>query len=272
MNILVKKDNETFGPYTRDEILEFIQVDELSQDDLGTWEGEESWLPLVSLLASPQEPEIDSSVYDQFEDDEVDHEKMKEWEDVFQDEEENDSKITDSSADSIEESNVIPPVAPLPEIRLPHEPNTLPVDNPPQVPQPVEDTQTENIIGNTEEYAPPPPPSLPLPPPPNAPHRKVHTSEKPLARGGKNRISSSHKIKGLNKNQTVIVVKGEGIISKIYSTSLLFIILFIVVVILGFIGLIFAPDRVAPILKNIGVPEDMIEKIILPNDNLIEKK
>jgi len=29
---------------------------------------------------------------------------------------------------------------------------------------------------------------------------------------------------------------------------------------------------VAPILKNIGVPEDMIEKIILPNDNLIEKK
>ena len=54
MNILVKKDNKTFGPYTRDEILEFIQVDELSQDDLGTWEGEESWLPLVSLLASPQ--------------------------------------------------------------------------------------------------------------------------------------------------------------------------------------------------------------------------
>ena len=167
MNILVKKDNKTFGPYTRDEILEFIQVDELSQDDLGTWEGEESWLPLVSLLASPQEPKIDSSVYDQFVDDEVDHEKMKEWEDVFQDEEENDSKITDSSADNIEESNVIPPVAPLPEIRLPHEPNTLPVDNPPQVPQPVEDTQTENIIGNTEEYA-PPPPSLPLPPPPKA--------------------------------------------------------------------------------------------------------
>ena len=39
MNIHVKKDNKTFGPYTRDEILEFIQVDELSQDDLGTWEG-----------------------------------------------------------------------------------------------------------------------------------------------------------------------------------------------------------------------------------------
>ena len=115
-------------------------------------------------------------------------------------------------------------------------------------------------------------PSLPLPPPPNAPARQVHTNEKPLARGGKNRISSSHKIKGLNKNQTVIVVKGEGIISKIYSTSLLFIILFMVVVILGFVGLIFAPDRVAPILKNIGVPEDMIEKIILPNDNQIEKK
>ena len=271
MNIHVKKDNKTFGPYTRDEILEFIQVDELSQDDLGTWEGEDSWLPLVSLLASPQEPEIDSSVYDQFEDDEVDHEKMKEWEDVFQDEEENDSKITHSPTDTIEGSDVIPPVAPVPEIRLPHESNPPPVDNPPQMPQPVEDTQPENVIGNTAEYV-PPPPSLPLPPPPNAPARQVHTNEKPLARGGKNRISSSHKIKGLNKNQTVIVVKGEGILSKIYSTSLLFIILFMVVVILGFVGLIFAPDRVARILKNIGVPEDMIEKIILPNDNQIEKK
>ena len=81
MNILVKKDNKTFGPYTRDEILEFIQVDELSQDDLGTWEGEESWLPLVSLLASPQEPEIDSSVYDQFEDDEVEEENDREKDD-----------------------------------------------------------------------------------------------------------------------------------------------------------------------------------------------
>lgn len=272
MNILVKKDNKTFGPYTRDEILEFIQVDELSHDDLGTWEGEESWLPLVSLLVSPQEPEIDSSVYDQFEDDEVDHEKMKEWEDVFQDEEESNSEIPLPSNENIEESNVIPPIAPVPEIRLPHESNPPPIVYPPQVPQPVEDTQSENVIGNAGEYVPPPPPSLPLPPPPNASSRQVHTSEKPLARGGKNRISSSHKIKGLNKNQTVIVVKGEGILSKIYSTSLLFIILFIVVVILGFVGLIFAPDRVAPILKNIGVPENVIEKIILPNDNLIEKK
>ena len=28
MNILVKKDNQTFGPYTREEVIEFIQVEE----------------------------------------------------------------------------------------------------------------------------------------------------------------------------------------------------------------------------------------------------
>ena len=272
MNIFVKKDNKTFGPYTRDEILEFIQVDELNQSDLGTWEGEENWIPLVSFLDSPQEPEVDSSVYDQFEDDEVDHEKMKEWEDVFQDEEEGGPDIPHSFAENIEESNIVPPLAPVPEIRLPHELNPPPIVNQPQVSQPVEDTQSENVIGNTGEYVPPPSPSFPLPPPPNVPSRHVNTTEKPIVRGGKNRISSSHKIKGLNKNQTVIVVKGEGILSKIYSTSLLFIIIFVVVVILGFIGLIFAPDRVAPILKNIGVPKEMIEKIILPSETLIDNK
>ena len=57
------------------------------------------------------------------------------------------------------------------------------------------------------------------------------------------------------------MVKGEGLIAKIYSTSLVFIILFIVLVILGFAGLLFAPDRAGPILKKVGVPIELIESI-----------
>lgn len=112
----------------------------------------------------------------------------------------------------------------------------------------------------------PPPPSLPLAPPPQASpiSPKRENKEKPVSRGGRDRISSSHKIRGLNSKQTVIMVKGDGILSRIYSTSLAFIILFIIVIIIGFAGLIFAPDRVTPILKKIGVPDAVIEVFAVP--------
>ena len=88
--------------------------------------------------------------------------------------------------------------------------------------------------------------------------------EKGSSRAPRDRISNSRKIKGLNSKQTVIVVKGEGIIAKIYSTSLFFIILIIIVSLLGFAGLIFAPDRTIPILTNLGVPLTLIETIVSP--------
>lgn len=278
MNILVKKDNQTFGPYTREEVIEFIQVEELSHDDLGSWEGEENWNSLNELLSLANEPKNDSSIYDQFEDDDVDYEKMKEWEDVFQDDDADDPSEELITSEVNQEDGDMP--LPLPVVQ-PNAPVAFESDTsapPPFVAEEAFESEPTNFHSPTEEdnlvsrsisqqeYVPPPPPSLPLPPPPQASpiSSKRESKEKPVSRGGRDRISSSHKIRGLNSQQTVIMVKGEGILSKIYSTSLVFIILFVVVVIIGFAGLIFAPDRVTPIFKKIGVPSGVIEAFAAP--------
>lgn len=273
MNILVKKDNQTFGPHSREEILEFIENGELTENDLGSSDGDENWDTLGKLLSS-NEAEIDPSVLDQFEDDEVDYEKLKEWEDVFIDEDEEETEEESSLEGSLSTPTVSSP--PPPTIKSsqgpPSKPETL---TPPSDQESVVGEETlysesqEPVLDSASEQptesVQPPPPSLPLPPPPQVPPPHEQTvMEKSNQRSGMNRISSSHKIKGLNNKQTVIVVKGEGILSKLYSTSLLFIILFIIVFILGFAGLIFAPERVSPILKNIGVPADFIESITSP--------
>ena len=278
MNILVKKDNQTFGPYTREEVIEFIQVEELSRDDLGSWEGEENWNSLNELLSIANEPKNDSSIYDQFEDDDVDYEKMKEWEDVFQDDDADDPSEELITSEVNQEDGDMP--LPLPVVQ-PNAPVAFESDTsapPPFVAEEVFESEPTNFHSPIEEdnlgsrsisqqeYVPPPPPSLPLPPPPQASpiSSKRESKEKSVSRGGRDRISSSHKIRGLNSQQTVIMVKGEGILSKIYSTSLVFIILFVVVVIIGFAGLIFAPDRVTPIFKKIGVPSGVIEAFAAP--------
>ena len=278
MNILVKKDNQTFGPYTREEVIEFIQVEELSHDDLGSWEGEENWNSLNELLSLANEPKNDSSIYDQFEDEDVDYEKMKEWEDVFQDDDADDPSEELITSEVNQEDGDMP--LPLPVVQ-PNAPVAFESDTsapPPFVAEEVFESEPTNFHSPIEEdnlgsrsisqqeYVPPPSPSLPLPPPPQASpiSSKRESKEKSVSRGGRDRISSSHKIRGLNSQQTVIMVKGEGILSKIYSTSLVFIILFVVVVIIGFAGLIFAPDRVTPIFKKIGVPSGVIEAFAAP--------
>ena len=231
MNILVKKDNQTFGPYTREEVIEFIQVEELSHDDLGSWEGEENWNSLNELLSLANEPESDSSIYDQFEDDDVDYEKMKEWEDVFQDDDEDDPSEELITSEVNQEDGDMP--LPLPVVQ-PNAPVAFESDTsapPPFVAEEVFESEPTNFHSPTEEdnlgsrsisqqeYVPPPSPSLPLPPPPQASpiSSKRESKEKPVSRGGRDRISSSRKIRGLNSQQTVIMVKGEGILSKIYS-------------------------------------------------------
>jgi hypothetical protein len=279
VKIIVKKDNQTFGPYTREEVLEFIEVEELSLEDLGSLEGEENWNSLTELLSISNDSEKDSSIYDQFEDDDVDYEKMKEWEDVFQDEDEGGEDEDFSEQDENREgtNNSIPP--PIDTLESP-----VASDSSTSAPPPFESKQfvegepitsypprvEEQSDGQSpapQEYTPPPPPSLPLPPPPKTSpaSSKREDKEKSVSRGGRDRISSSHKIRGLNNKQTVIVVKGEGVLSKIYSISLVFIILFVVIIILGFAGLIFAPDRVAPILQKIGVPSEVIEELKSPS-------
>lgn len=279
MKIIVKKDNQTFGPYTREEVLEFIEVKELSLEDLASLEGEENWNSLTELLSISNDSENDSSIYDQFEDDDVDYEKMKEWEDVFQDEDEGgeDEEFSEEDENREGTNNSIPP--PINILESPVASGSSAAAPPPLESEQV--VESEPIISYParvevrtdvqspapQEYTPPPPPSLPLPPPPktNPGSSKREDKEKSVSRVGRDRISSSHKIRGLNNKQTIIVVKGEGVLSKIYSISLVFIILFVVIIILGFAGLIFAPDRVAPILQNIGVPSEVIEELKSPS-------
>ena len=276
MNILVKKDNQTFGPYTREEVIEFIQVEELSRDDLGSWEGEENWNSLNELLSQANESDSDPSIYDQFEDDDVDYEKMKEWEDVFQDDDDTSEELT-TSVENQEDGDlslplpVVPPDTPVAfesdtSAPPPFEPEEVFESEPSNFHLPPDEDNFGSRPTSQQEYVPPPPPSLPLAPPPQASpiSPKRENKEKPVSRGGRDRISSSHKIRGLNSKQTVIMVKGDGILSRIYSTSLAFIILFIIVIIIGFAGLIFAPDRVTPILKKIGVPDAVIEVFAVP--------
>lgn len=272
MNILVKKDNQTFGPHSREEILEFIESGELNENDLATPDGEENWDSLGKLLTLSNQDTSDSSIYDQFEDDEVDYEKLKEWEDVFVDEEEEDGEFEESPSTEANNTGIGQGI-PLPIDEPPSMESPFPAEevNPPPVePEPPseeayfhhEQALTESEPEPEQNYS--PPPSLPLPPPP--PPSKM-AKENPPVKAVKDRISASHKIKGLNSKQTVIVVKGSGIFSKIYSTSLVFIILFVLSVIVGFAGLIFAPDRVAPIFLKMGVPAALIDTFSPPNQS-----
>ena len=272
MNILVKKDNQTFGPHSRDEILEFIESGELNENDLATPDGEENWDSLGKLLTLSNQDTSDSSIYDQFEDDEVDYEKLKEWEDVFVDEDVEDEEFEESPSPEANDTDIDQSI-PLPTDEPPSTESPFPVEevNPPPVEPvpPLEEAyfQQEQVLTEPEpepEQNYTPPPSLPLPPPP-LPSKMA--KEKPPVKAVKDRISASHNIKGLNSKQTVIVVKGSGILSKIYSTSLVFIILFVLSVIVGFAGLIFAPDRVAPIFLKMGVPASLIDTFSPPNES-----
>ncbi len=269
VKILVKKDHQIFGPHSHEEILEFIESGELNEDDLATPDGEENWESLGNVLSSSKQETSDSSIYDQFEDDEVDYEKLKEWEDVFVDEDEKkaeDESFPQETPDSDSTQETSRPVTGPPPIQSNFHADVTPP--PPIEPEPlVGETyfpQAENVVEPEPDYVRVQNSSLslPLPPPPPS---KNFAKEMPAGKAVKDRISASHKIKGLNSKQTVIVVKGTGIFSKIYSTSLVFIILFVLAVIVGFAGLIFAPDRVAPIFIKMGVPSELTDTFSSPS-------
>ena len=279
MNLIIKKDNQTFGPHTTEEISEFIKNGDLVLSDLASPEGEENWEPLETLLSDSETEKEDPSFYDQFEDDDVDYDKLKEWEDVFVDEDNDTNEdefsaqtnesvpenspstvstpppliVPESASDQVESFTTPPPLVNPSPISVPPPESSFPATN---------EQVTENIESIPSSL--PPPPSEPPPQKESTAKEKKVSKESSGRREPRDRISNSRKIKGLNSKQTVIVVKGEGIISKIYSTSLVFIILMVVVSLVVLAGLIFAPDRVVPILTNIGVPSELIETIVPP--------
>ena len=88
MNIIISREEQTFGPYSSEEVERFLDSGELSPSDLASWEGSEDWVSLGKLLSAADDTKEEEG-FDE-EDDDFDHEKMKQWEDVFVDDEEED--------------------------------------------------------------------------------------------------------------------------------------------------------------------------------------
>ena len=45
MNIVIARDDQTFGPYSRDQVADLLEQGELSPGDLASWEGGEIGSP-----------------------------------------------------------------------------------------------------------------------------------------------------------------------------------------------------------------------------------
>ena len=263
MNIIISRDEQTFGPYSREQAKQFLESGELLSSDLASWEGEEEWVPLESLLSSsnnseqPNEPLEDDSL------DDFDHEKMKQWEDIFVDDEDDEEMVSESnqfidddfpddetSVSKPEEpaASVPPPISQVSEIQ---EEQTVSEPLPAVTGAPVPEVEQKT----SEDFAPPPPP-------PSSTSSKSKTSPpkgEPESSSQQSLTPRSKKIKGLNSRQTVIVVKGESILSKIYTTSLIFLILLVITCLIAVVGLFFSYESVAPVLKEMGVPSGIIE-------------
>ena len=265
MNIIISRDERTFGPYSREQAKQFLESGELLSSDLASWEGNEEWIPLESLLSSPNNPEQTDDFEEEDPLDDFDHEKMKQWEDVFVDDEDEEEVASESnqfiddgfpddetSVSKPEEpvASVPPPISEVSDIR---EEQTVSEPLPAVTEASVPEVEQEEA---SEDHAPPPPP--PAPSSKGSKSKKTSpTKEEPEA--ASQLTPRSKKIKGLNSRQTVIVVKGESILSKIYTTSLIFLILLVITCLIAVGGLFFSYESVAPVLEDIGVPSGIIE-------------
>ena len=79
---------------------------------------------------------------------------------------------------------------------------------------------------------------------------------RPRKRRGSRR-SSAKKISGMNQGQTVIVVKGGGIGSKIFTTLIVLLVVSLIIGVIGFGAFFVAPQAVGPLLQKIGIPVEI---------------
>ena len=246
--------------------------------DLASWEGNEEWVPLESLLSSSNNSEQTDDFEEEDPLDDFDHEKMKQWEDVFVDDEDEEEVASESNQfidDGFpdDETSVSKPEEPVASVPPP----ISEVSAIPEVPA-VQDEQTDEPLPAvaeasvpeveqeeaSEDLAPPPPP--PAPSSKGSKSKKTSpTKEEPEA--ASQLTPRSKKIKGLNSRQTVIVVKGESILSKIYTTSLIFLILLVITCLIAVGGLFFSYGSVAPVLKDMGVPSGIVEAFKSQDEN-----
>ena len=268
MKVYVSKNGKNFGPFALDELKSHLDAGHFSSTDHAMPEGGKEWQTVQGFLSGidSQAKDIKAEIS---QDDDVDYEKLKQWENEFEDfDDEEDSSSTEASdakpvgEASKPESQKPPPIAqPAPpeqenvvEVLTPHpSPAPAPVEPPPEtVPQASETTPPNHDESAVQERVPTPaqPPAQEQPE-----SRQDSGDDKPRPRRKSSaRRSPSHKISGMNRGQTVIVVKGGGIGSKIFTTLIVLFVLALIVGVIGVAAYFMAPQAVGPILKKIGIP------------------
>jgi hypothetical protein len=252
MNIVIARDDQTFGPYSRDQVADLLEQGELSPGDLASWEGGGDWQSLNELLSLSSASEQMDVREDGENEDDFDHEKMKQWEDVFVDDEdgfEDDEQFVDESLD---QDVGTPAVSTQPSVshssEIVDEQATPPISTPIETTSAVDDSVDEDL-------PPPPPPPVPAaaPSPATAEESKPQAKEKDSSARPSPITPRSKKIKGLNSRQTVIVVKRAGIFSKICTISLVFLILAVLSYLVAFALVTWKPEEIGPKLERIGI-------------------
>lgn len=275
MGIHISKDGQQYGPYSLGEVESYLDSGQFAVTDFGLSEGGTEWQQLGEMLSTPDSSATAEESSD--EESDIDYEKLKQWEDQFEDFEDEGERIeTPVASPPVQVSPAVvpaapsvrqaqPPVAPIAPPPPPAAPPAEPLygQPPPQEPAPV--------AAPSSDVASTPPPAQPSEaeddhdeePAPNRRKRNrpqeaevyddFDDDPRPRKRRGGRRQASSRKMSGMNKGQTVIVVKGAGIGSKIFTTL---IVLFVISLIVGIIGLgvyFAAPQAIGPILKKMGI-------------------
>ena len=252
MNIVIARDDQTFGPYSRDQVADLLEQGELSPGDLASWEGGGDWQSLNELLSLSSASEQMDVREDGENEDDFDHEKMKQWEDVFVDDEEgfeDDEQFVDESLDQDVGTPAVSTQASVSHSsEIADEQAALPISTPIETTSAVDDSVDEDL-------PPPPPPPVPAaaPSPATAEESKPQAKEKDSSARPSPITPRSKKIKGLNSRQTVIVVKRAGIFSKICTISLVFLILAVLSYLVAFALVTWKPEEIGPKLERIGI-------------------
>ena len=270
MGIHVSKDGQQYGPYSLEELKSYLESGQFAENDFGLSEGGTEWQQLGEMLSTPDS----SSTAEEgsTEEEDVDYEKLKQWEGQFEDfEDEEDTAEAPIASPPVQAPPPIAPAAPPVQQAQPPPAAAPPAEPvyaqpPPQDPAPV--------AASPSDVSTPPPAqpseSVDNPDEEPAPSRRKRRRQqeaddyddfddepRPRQRKGGRRQSGSRKMSGMNKGQTVIVVKGAGIGSKIFTALIVLFVISLIVGIIGFGAYFAAPQAVGPILKNLGIPVEI---------------
>jgi len=266
VGIHVSKDGQQYGPYSLEELKSYLESGQFAANDFGLSEGGTEWQQLGEMLSTPDSPSTTEE--ESTEEEDVDYEKLKQWEGQFEDFEDEKETV---------EAPIASPPAQAPPLTAPTTPPfqqapPSPAAAPPAYPvyaQPPPEEPAPVAVPSSDVSAPPPAqPSESVDShdvEPAANRRKRRRQQeaddyddfddqpRPRQRKGGRRQSGSRKMSGMNKGQTVIVVKGAGIGSKIFTALIVLFVISLIVGIIVFGAWKAFPQAVGPILKNLGI-------------------